>query len=180
VIRRLILLLAVLAGAWLVACAVVFVWPPAASSPRRVDAVVVLSGGGDSRLDPAVTLMRRHVAPLLVISSPTQDTKSRSAQRMCRARPHAYPFRVLCFEASPYSTRGEARAIGRLAHTHNWKRLAVVTSAYHVTRARMLVQRCYPGDVSMVGTRSTWWKLPEEWAFETGKLLVQLTLRRGC
>jgi hypothetical protein len=44
----------------------------------------------------------------------------------------------------------------------------------------MLVQRCYPGDVSMVGTRSTWWKLPEEWAFETGKLLVQLTLRRGC
>jgi uncharacterized SAM-binding protein YcdF (DUF218 family) len=180
VIRRLLLVLLALLAAWLVMCAVLFVWPPAASSPRKADAVVVLSGGRNSRLGPALALMRRGVAPLLVISSPAQDPRWRSAQRLCHARPHAYSFRVLCFEAVPYSTRGEARAIARLARTHGWKQVAVVTSTYHVTRARMLVRRCYRGGLSMVGTRSTWWALPEEWASETGKLLVQLTAERGC
>jgi hypothetical protein len=32
----------------------------------------------------------------------------------------------------------------------------------------------------VVGVGSTWWKLPEEWAFETGKLITQLTMQRGC
>ena len=179
-IRRVLLVLAVLVSAWLVACAVLFVWPSAASSPRRADAVVVLSGGRNSRLDPALALMRRGVAPLLVISSPAQDRKWLSAQRLCAAPAHAYPFRVLCFEASPYSTQGEARAIARLARTRHWKQVVVVTSTFHVTRARMLVRRCYHGGLTLVGTSSTWWKLPEEWAFETGKLAVQLTAERGC
>lgn len=179
-IRRFLTVLAALVVVWLVACAVLFVWPSAASSPRRADAVVVLSGGRDSRLNPALALMRRRVAPVLVISSPAQDPKWRSAGRICRAPAHAYPFRVLCFEATPFSTRGEARAIARLARAHNWERVVVVTSTYHLTRARMLVRRCFHGGLSMVGTGATWWKLPEEWASETGKLLVQLTLRRGC
>ena len=32
----------------------------------------------------------------------------------------------------------------------------------------------------MVGSSWPWWKLPEEWASETGKLAVQLTVQRGC
>jgi uncharacterized SAM-binding protein YcdF (DUF218 family) len=180
VIRRPLTVVAVLLGAWLIACAVLFVWPPAASSPRRADAVVVLSGGRDSRLDPALALMRRGVAPVLVISSPEQDPKWRSARRICRAPAHTYRFRVLCFEASPYSTQGEARSIAGLARALNWHRVVVVTSTYHVTRARMLLRRCYARGLTMVGTSSTWWKLPEEWASESGKLVAQLTLRRGC
>jgi uncharacterized SAM-binding protein YcdF (DUF218 family) len=180
VIRRALLVLAVLVGAWLIVCAVFFVWPSAASSPRRADAVVVLSGGRDSRLDPALALMRTRVAPVLVISSPAQDPKWRSARRLCSAPAHAYAFRVVCFEASPYSTVGEARAIARLAASHHWRHVAVVTSTFHVTRAQMLIKRCYNGDLSMVGTPSTWWKLPEEWASETGKLAVQLTAERDC
>ena len=62
-IRRLILLVAGLFVAWLVACAVLFVWPRAASSPRQADAIFVLSGGRNSRLDPALALARRGVAP---------------------------------------------------------------------------------------------------------------------
>jgi uncharacterized SAM-binding protein YcdF (DUF218 family) len=67
-----------------------------------------------------------------------------------------------------------------MARTRGWTHVVVVTSTYHVTRARMLVRRCYGGEVSMVGTSSRWWKLPEEWASETGKLAVQLTAERGC
>jgi uncharacterized SAM-binding protein YcdF (DUF218 family) len=180
VIRRALLVLALLVGAWLVLSAVLFVWPWAASSPQQADAVVVLAGARNERLDPALALMRKRVAPVLVISSAARDPKWRKARRLCAAPADAYAFRVVCFEAVPYSTQGEARAIGRLARANRWTRVAVVTSTFHVTRARMLIERCYHGGLSMVGTASPWWRLPEEWASETGKLLVQLTVRRGC
>jgi hypothetical protein len=44
----------------------------------------------------------------------------------------------------------------------------------------MLFHRCVKLPLYVVGTGSTWWRLPEEWASETGKLIVQLTARRGC
>ena len=44
----------------------------------------------------------------------------------------------------------------------------------------MLFRRCYHGQLWMVGSSWPWWKLPEEWASETGKLAVQLTVQRGC
>jgi hypothetical protein len=44
----------------------------------------------------------------------------------------------------------------------------------------MLFRRCWNGPLWVVGTGSTWWRLPEEWAYETGKLAVQLTAQRGC
>jgi uncharacterized SAM-binding protein YcdF (DUF218 family) len=180
VLRRLLVGLAGLVGAWLVTVAFLFIWPRADAPPARADAVVVLSGGLNERLDPALALVRRGVAPVLAISSAFRDPRWTKAHRLCRGEEGPTRFRVLCFEASPYSTRGEARSVARLARQHGWTRIVVVTSTYHVTRARMLFQRCYHGRLWVVGTSSTWWRLPEEWASETGKLLVQATVERGC
>jgi DUF218 domain len=179
VIRRILLVLAVLVAAWLVACAFLFVWPHTGPAPTHADAVVVLAGGLDRRLDPAITLVRAGVAPVLVISSPDRG-KWPKARALCSGRTKLPRVRVICFQASPYSTQGEARAVARLAKTHGWTRVAVVTSTFHITRARMLFRRCYPGKLWMVGSSWPWWQQPEEWASETGKLAVQLTLQRGC
>jgi uncharacterized SAM-binding protein YcdF (DUF218 family) len=172
--------MAALLGAWLVVCAFFFVWPSGADVPSKADAIVVLSGGLNGRLDPALELARRRVAPVLAISSAFVGDPWKKARRLCRGQEGPTRFRVLCFSATPYSTQGEARAIARLAKEHGWHRVVVVTSKYHVTRARMLIERCYSGELWVVGTSSPWWRLPEEWVTETGKLLVQLTLRRGC
>src|SRR5260221_5542599 len=142
-IRRLLLVLAVLVGAWLVACAFLFVWPKT-DKPGRADAVVVLSGGGDRRLDPALALVRRGVAPLLVISSPALDPKWLKAKRLCR-HPAQPGFRVLCFEAVPYNTQGESRGFARLARGHGWTRGVGGCSPFHVTRARPRIKRRQPG-----------------------------------
>src|SRR5581483_1500567 len=84
-------------------------------------------------------------------------------------------------DAVPQRTlRGEARAVARLARTHGWRSVAVVTSTFHVTRAKMLFRRCYRGELAFVGSRSPWWRLPEDWALETAKLAVQLTRERSC
>jgi len=168
-------------GLWIVAVAVLFVWPQANTGAlAHSDAVVVLSGGRDSRLDPALKLVERGIAPILVISSPFQDARWTTAHRLCRGQDGHLPFKVICFEAVPYSTRGEAETVARLARHDGWKRIIVVTSMYHVTRARMLFRRCFHGDLSTVGTSAPLLTLPEEWAFETGKLIVQTFFERGC
>jgi uncharacterized SAM-binding protein YcdF (DUF218 family) len=179
-IRRLAFVLAGLVACWLVLCAVLLVWPDEGGMPPKVDAVVVLSGGLNSRLDPAIALMRRRIAPVLAISSAFRDENWKKAQRLCRGDLGPTRYDVLCFTARPYSTRGEARVVAQLARRQGWHRIVVVTSTYHITRARTLFRRCYSGRLWFVGTASPWWRLPEQWAYETGKLAVQLTLRRGC
>jgi uncharacterized SAM-binding protein YcdF (DUF218 family) len=181
VLRRVLVGLAVLVAAWLVLCLVLFVWAPwAGDAPQHADAVVVLSGGLNRRLDPALALMRRGVAPVLAISGAAQDRKWKKARRLCAGEEGPLRYRVLCFQPVPYSTRGEARAIARLARARGWQRVVVVTSRFHTTRARMLVGRCYHGRLWMVGTSSPPLRLLEDWADETAKLLVQLTVARGC
>jgi uncharacterized SAM-binding protein YcdF (DUF218 family) len=179
VIRRLLLVVAVLVGAWLVAAFFLFARPDLPSPPAHVDAVVVLSGARNTRLDPGLELIREGAAPVLAISGALQDPHWPKAQAICRAG-HVAGARVICFDPKPFSTRGESRAVARLARQHGWNEVVVVTSTFHVTRARMLFHRCYPGKLWFVGTPTTWWRIPEEWAFETGKLAVQLTAERGC
>jgi uncharacterized SAM-binding protein YcdF (DUF218 family) len=171
-----------LVALWLVAVAVLFLWPAAdTGAPAHADAVIVLSGGLNARLDPALKLVRRGVAPVLAISSPFLDPRWTKAHKLCRGQDGPTKFRVLCFLAVPYSTRGEARTVARIARSRGWTRVVVVTSMYHVTRARMLFRRCYHGKLWTVGTGTpTWWNLPEEWASETAKLTIQALFLRGC
>ncbi len=175
--RRILLVLAALVVAWLVATAVLFVWP-SSDAPRRADAVVVLSGGRNSRLDPALRLMQRHVAPLLVISGAGYDLAWEKAHRLCREG--ARGFRVLCFDPKPYSTRGEAEEIGRLARRRGWTRVDVVTSRYHVFRAGIVVRRCYHGNLAMIGSHTSAGTIAIAVFSEWAKLLVQLTVERSC
>jgi uncharacterized SAM-binding protein YcdF (DUF218 family) len=179
VARRLVLIVAALVVAWLVACLVLFVWPPAESSaPAHADVVVVLSGD-KRRLPPALELIRRGVAPVLALSTVQRTKHWPEAEQLCRTRRYA-DARVVCFTAVPFSTEGEARTVARLARARGWRSVVVVTSTFHVTRAGLLFRRCFAGRLAVLGSGSTWWKLPDEWASETGKLLVQLTVRRGC
>ena len=180
-LRRILTALVLLVGIWLVAVALLFVWPRANEAPpAHADVVVVLSGGGNGRLDPALKLVRRGIAPVLAISSAFRDPKWKKAHRLCRGQDGPTRFKVLCFEANPYSTRGEAETVTRLAREHGWRRVVVVTSTYHVTRARMLFRRCFKGRLWTVGTSARWWELPSEWASETAKLVVQTFYERGC
>ena len=68
----------------------------------------------------------------------------------CRNKNPAY--QVICFQPEPRTTQGEAREIARLAGQHGWKSIIVVTSKYHISRARLIVDRCMPGTVRMVDT----------------------------
>jgi uncharacterized SAM-binding protein YcdF (DUF218 family) len=169
-----LVVLAALVAVWLVACAFLFVWPPV-HTPKRADAVVVLSGKR-KRLGEGLELVRAGVARTLVISD-GRAPGWRRANRLCAG--HAR-FRVICFRPSPYSTQGEAEEVARLARRNRWLSLVVVSSTYHLTRARLLFDRCSDAQVGVAKAPTTAGEFARNVPVEMGKLVYQLTFDRHC
>jgi uncharacterized SAM-binding protein YcdF (DUF218 family) len=174
-VRRIVLLVVLLLVAAWVAVVVRFVLRPSQDSPRHADAVVVLSGD-HLRLGKALELMTRRVAPTLVVSDGLARGW-RQANRLCRGGAR---FHVLCFRPRPYSTRGEARAVARMAAARGWRSVLVVTSTYHVTRARLLFDRCVGARVWVTGSTYRRSLIPLEVFLEPAKLVYALLVARGC
>ena len=164
---------------------VVLVWVVAVSAafalrhggrPVRADAVVVLEGS-KPRLPEGLKLVREGYAPLLVVS---RGDRKKLEAKLCAGRGWPAHVRVLCFDANPLSTRGEAEFIGRLARERGLARIDVVTSQFHVFRSQILLERCYHGELRMVGVTQPVWKFPWYAVTETAKLAYQLIVARGC
>jgi uncharacterized SAM-binding protein YcdF (DUF218 family) len=168
-------LVAVSALAVQAAATALILWPE--SDVRgRADAVVVLAGGGGERLAEGVRLMERRVAPILVISHGREPGWT-EANRLCDGEAR---FEVVCFTPEPERTQGEARAVRTIAKERGWRSLVVVTSTYHVTRARLLFERCIDGDVRAAAAEPhsprglpSAGEVVHEWAGYAHALLVQ-------
>ena len=152
-----------------------FVWPDT-NKPLPADAIIVLSGS-KARLTKALTLMQRRTARTLVISDGL-DPYWPQAVRLCRNGSRA--FRVVCFKPKPYDTRGEAEHVGRMARARHWRSIDVVTSTFHVTRARLLFRRCVKAKVRVIAASYPVLHLPQFVASEWAKLMYAEIVRRGC
>ncbi|MFN0156090.1 MAG: YdcF family protein [Gaiella sp.] len=141
------------------------------------DAVVVLAGNS-RRLPTAVELVRNGVAPVLVVSV---DTSGRDPARDRLCAEGLAEVEVQCSVAVPYSTRGEARMLARLVRERGWKRVAVVSSRYHLFRARRVLERCL-GDtaVLMRGAPTTLLQKAIAVPLEAVKTVLVHTTRRSC
>lgn len=153
------------------AAAVVLAPSEEGSIEHPPDVVVALSGQTE-RLVVAEEIAEATGATLLVSwvpgSHPERD--ERCADQGERLR---------CFVPRPVSTAGEARVVGELAAEHDWDRLVVVTSRYHVGRAAMLVGQCVDDPhVEMVSAteRLTAGNL----VTETLGVMAGLTVQRAC
>ncbi|MCU1642661.1 MAG: YdcF family protein [Nocardia sp.] len=144
---------------------------------RPADAIVVLGGTAYARFDMGVALARQGLAPQLLISRST-GVNDRQMDRYCNGH---YAFTVSCFVPDPWTTQGEAREIRRRAQAQGWKHIIVVTYTPHVSRARYIVERCFPGEITMVASPSdsgvTFWA----WMYVRQSAgYVRAFLQRGC
>ncbi len=167
-------LLAALAAALIVVCAAtarLFIWP-AQGMPPRVSAIVMLDSPGRA-LNVAVRLAAQHRAPFLVVSQGRPVARD-------PCPPPVPGVTLICFNPSPATTQGEAEFIGRLASRYHWHSIAVVAITPQDSRARLRVERCFPGQVYVVTAPirlSTW---PYQIAYEWGALIKALVVQRGC
>ena len=174
-VKRLVLVVAILVVlAWVAIAATLFVWPHG-DRPMKADAVFVLTGSR-RRLPVGVKLVRDGYAPLLVVSR-TLPRPTKLEQQACA---HRLGVRVLCVQARPYSTEGEAELLTRLAGSRGWHAVDVGTSRYHVVRARILIRRCYHGALRVVGAPASPIELLENAVLESVKLAYHELVHRAC
>jgi uncharacterized SAM-binding protein YcdF (DUF218 family) len=163
-LRRVALVGVLVLGTCAAITARVFVWPSLPPLPDHVDAIIELGGPGDR--DPAtVALAERHLAPLVIQSTLPQDTTAGSCLPQLT---DVTDVSVECFSAEPATTRGEARYIGERAAAAGWTSVVIVTTPDHAWRARLRVERCFPGTVyvatSPLPTRDWFRQIPYQWA----------------
>lgn len=174
-LRRLIacatLLIALLVVVLLVASAVLFVWP-ATDNPRRVDAIVSLNGRDEaSRERLAIHLAESGYARVVLFSL------GNSGATRC---PRVPRIRVVCFVAEPPRTAGEVEFAAKFARRHGWHSLMLVPIRPQVTRARMLMKRCFSGQITIVAASVPLTQLPYEVIYEWGALVKALVIDRRC
>jgi hypothetical protein len=163
-----------LVAVFFVACAMtarLFIWPEQ-GMPSRVDAIVMLDSPGHP-LNFAVRLAEQHRAPFLVVSQGTPVSRDPCPPPVPRVT-------LICFNPTPPTTRGEAEFIGQLAKKYHWQSIAVVAITPQDSRARLRVERCFPGQVYVVTAPikpSTW---PYQIAYEWAALLKALVVQRSC
>ena len=170
--------LVTLVVAWLVA-AVLVIGRPCDHHPTHADAIVGLGWPvAQDRIVTAQRLVDAGVSSNLVISLFAEE-QPLTHQRYCESPPAG--IEVFCFRPDPGTTRGEARFVRTLAAARGWRHLVVVTSTYHVSRARMVFQRCYSGRLEMVGTSHgmSLGKWAYEYLYETGAF-VKAAFEDGC
>jgi uncharacterized SAM-binding protein YcdF (DUF218 family) len=151
---------------------------PRTGRTTRADALVILGPGlHGERFEKGMSLMKAGLARVLVVSRSSGG--GRPARAICARR---WRFEVICFRARPFSTRGEARELGRLASARGWTSVVVVTSTYHVERAGILFRRCYRRRLEMVAAEPRLSLVQEvrSVAHEWGGLVYALTFARGC
>jgi uncharacterized SAM-binding protein YcdF (DUF218 family) len=136
------------------------------------DAIVSLDGDRPRRLRKAVELAAAGVAPTLVVVR----AETAAPELLAAA---ALPFEVLSIVPEPSTTRGEARGVARLAAERGWRRIVVVTSSYHVPRARLIFRRGVACELAFVPAGFRRGRLPLDLCSEAAKAVLACTLRRS-
>jgi hypothetical protein len=150
-----------------------FVWPPQQAMPAHVDAIVMLNGPGD-RLAIALDLARAHRAPMIVISRGSQYWGHGSV-----CAPKIPGVRVICFDPSPNTTRGEEEFVSRLDKQYHWQSIVLVAITPQDTPARIWAGRCFTGKTYMVNVSLTTSEWPYEIVYQFGSTIKAL-LQQGC
>jgi hypothetical protein len=157
--------------AFVTTSSLLFVWP-ATDQPQHVDAILSLNGGNESaRESLSISLAQKGYARVLLFSQGNSHTTP------C---PEVRGVSVVCFAADPGNTAGEVKFAARYIHSHELHSLLVVPGRAQVTRARLLMKRCFSGHVAFVAAPVTLGQIPYDVAYEWGALAKALFIHRTC
>jgi uncharacterized SAM-binding protein YcdF (DUF218 family)/glycosyltransferase involved in cell wall biosynthesis len=130
-------------------------------APQVSDAVVVFAGGvGESgqagggaqeRIGKAISLYHEGVAPRLIISSGFVFTLREAEVMKAVAISQGVPEAAIVLEERAANTYENVVFTNRILAEHNWKKIALVSSPYHMRRAVLTWRKVAP-DVEVIAT----------------------------
>ena len=126
-----------------------YVFPVVDAVPAQADVVYVIGPPTPARIALARELIESGAADEMLISVPgdalAQGTPSRGRFSACNLPGGD----VLCRAPDPATTQGEARLLAETAQEQGWDSAIVITMTPHVSRARMIIDRCFDGELTM-------------------------------
>ncbi|WOP17220.1 hypothetical protein [Raineyella sp. LH-20] len=135
----------VLVAVWLGLCDR-YIVHPRIDPVGPVDAMYVI-GPAETRWPEALARGDEGVAPVFLVTRSLDASGHSYFPPDCGEQRAGYV--VTCVTPVPYTTRGEARVLAAQVREHGWTHVAVFTSTGHAARARMLMERCVPAQVSV-------------------------------
>ncbi|WP_062379480.1 hypothetical protein [Demequina pelophila] len=161
-------------GAWLLVAIVLagvvgiplYVFP-AHDEPREVDVAYVIGPPTDARMRVAEAMVAAGQADAVMVSV-TEDPDVRRyhgrAAAVCDEGVLGPEVKVVCLMPDPFTTRGEARALADEAQAHGWRSAAVITFTPHISRTRVIMERCFAGNIAYLDPGQS---LPKRvWAYQ--------------
>jgi len=145
---------------------------------RRADAVLILGGYEYERYPFGLRLAAEGWAPVVALSNPN-GAKDAWLTSFCET-PHR-EYVLHCFIPDPLTTRGEARALSRLAERYKWRTVIVVTARPQISRARFILAKCFDGSLVMVAspTKISIARWAYEYAYQSAGF-VRATFEHEC
>lgn len=133
---------------WLASAAAVVIWG-SRDRARKADAIVVLGAAQyvgrpspvlKARLDHAIALWSRGLAPLLIVTGGmgAGDTTSEGAVSRQYAMRHGVPDRAILVESEGRSTRESLETVATMMQTRDLQRAVLVSDPFHMLRLSIL------------------------------------------
>jgi uncharacterized SAM-binding protein YcdF (DUF218 family) len=146
VIRR---LAGVLALAWVLGFAVYMLMLPKPLEGVTTDAIVVPTGG-PGRIDRGLALIKAHAAKRMLVSGVGPGVRPIDLVLENKAEPALF---ACCVDLGreAVDTRSNADETAAWVRAHGYKSVRVVTSDWHVPRAKMELEHALGSDVTVVG-----------------------------
>lgn len=152
---------------------------PRVDSPGESDVILVLGPPTQNRVRLAQQLAAEGYARQLLVSVPSRGPQSAKQLEVCND--DTLPYEVSCFTPHPFTTQGEAQALRRLADEDQVQSALVITMTPHVSRARVILERCFDGELRMLSDNAT---IPLiTWAYQyvyQSAGFLKVATRSGC
>lgn len=145
-IRRLI---ALLATAWLVGLAWFMLTLPGPLDDRRTDAIVVPTGG-PGRIDRGIVLIKAHAAQRMLVTGVAPGVRPIDLAIEYHTDPRIF---ACCIDLGneAVDTRSNAEETAAWVRAHHYRSVRLVTSDWHLRRARLELIYALGKDVQVVG-----------------------------
>ena len=156
--------------------------PDATGRCEKADAIVAVSGGDTmARVDQAIELYKNGWATMLIFSGAALDKSGPSNASAMRAHAirNGVPAEAIAIEEVSETTAENATNTAKLVEGKQFKRLILVTSAYHQRRASIEFERAFGEEVTVVSRPVTndkqwsswWWMTPYGWWLGIGEIV---------